>query len=262
MFLSDINPVLVSFLGLEVRYYGLMYAAGLIITYFFLSYLFKQRKLPVEKNDVADFVFWGILAVVVGARLFYVLFYNIMFYIDYPLKIFAVWEGGMSYHGGLAGLVLVGIWFSRKKKISFWELADLVSIPIAVSIMLGRFGNFVNGELPGRIANVPWAIKFPGVEGFRHPSQLYQSFSNLVIFSVLWFVKDRRLPKGAMFSFFLIMYGSFRFATEFFRQPDPQLGFVFSIFSMGQLLSIPIILAGIGLYIYFHKSYKREKSKK
>jgi len=262
MFLHQIDPVLLSFWQLEIRYYGLMYALGLIITYFFLSYLARQRKMPLEKHDIADFLFYGIIGVIAGARIFYVLFYNLQYYLANPVKIIAVWEGGLSLHGGLAGIIIVAVLFCRNKKISFWEFADLAAIPLTVALMFGRIGNFLNNELYGRIAEVPWAVKFQGVEGFRHPSQLYQSFSKLVIFSVLWCVKDKKLPRGVMFSLFLMMYSSFRFIVEFFRQPDPQLGFVISVFSMGQLLTIPVFLAGLGLftYFYFHKSYKKKGS--
>lgn len=259
MFLSKISPILISLGWLEIRYYGLMYAIGLLITYFLLSYLVKQRKLKLTKSDVVDLLFYGIIGAIVMARIFYILFYNLSFYIENPVKLIAVWEGGLSFHGGLTGIILVGIWFSRKKKVSFWELADLVVIPASIALMLGRIGNFLNNELYGRVTNIPWAIKFKGVEGFRHPSQLYESFKNLVVFSVLWNIKDKKMPNGAMFSCFLMMYGTFRFIIEFYRQPDSQVGFVFSIFSMGQLLNIPVFLTGLGLFIFLHKYYKRKK---
>ncbi len=261
MFLSQINPILLKLGPFEIRYYGLMYVLGLVIIYFFLRYLMEQRRMKISKEETADFLFWGIIGVIAGARIFYILFYNLPYFISNPLKVFAVWEGGLSWHGGLAGILVAGFIFCRAKKISFWELADISVIPISACLMLGRIGNFLNDELYGRISSLPWAVKFPGAEGFRHPSQLYESFKNLVIFSVLWNVKDKKRPKGMMFSLFLTMYSAFRFIIEFFRQPDAQVGFVLGPFSMGQLLNVPVFIFGLGLLIYFHNSYKQKKTK-
>ena len=256
MFISYINPVLAKIGPLEIRYYGIIYAIGLVITYFFLNYLAKQRKLGIKKQEIADYLFYSIIGLIVGARIFYILFYNLSYYAANPSKLFAVWEGGLSWHGGLAGLVVVTIIFCRVKKWNFWEISDLMVIPISVCLMLGRIGNFLNSELYGRLSNVPWAVKFPDVEGFRHPSQLYESFKNLVIFSVLWNIKDKKLPKGVLFSWFLVLFSGLRFLIEFFRQPDAQLGFVLGPLSMGQVLNIPVFAVGICLLIYFHKTYK------
>lgn len=260
MLSSQINPVLLKLGPLGIRYYGLMYVLGLVIIYFFIQYLAKQRRIKISKEEIADFLFWGIIGVIAGARIFYILFYNLQYFISNQLKVFAVWEGGLSWHGGLAGILVAGFIFCRAKKISFWELADISVIPISACLMLGRIGNFLNNELYGRISSLPWAVKFQGVDGFRHPSQLYESFKNLVIFSVLWNVKDKKLPNGMMFSFFLVMYSAFRFIIEFFRQPDEQLGFVFGQFSMGQMLNVPVFVFGLGLLVYFHKSYKQKKT--
>ena len=265
MFLSHINPVLVKLGLFEIRYYGLIYALSIVITYFFLAYLVKQRKINLAKTEIADMLFYGMIGAVVGARIFYILFYNLSYFLANPIKIFAVWEGGLSWHGGFTGVLIAGYIFCRVKKINFWEIADLAVIPVSACLMLGRIGNFMNSELYGRITNLPWAVKFDTAEGFRHPSQLYESFKNLVIFSVLWNVKDRKLPKGVMFSLFLVMYSVFRFIIEFFRQPDAQLGFILGPLTMGQLLNIPVFLAGIFLLVYFfkfHKSYKPKKIKK
>lgn len=261
MFISLINPVLVKIGAIEIRYYGIIYAIGILITYFFLKYLAKQRKLLITKEDIADFLFYGIIGLVVFARIFYIIFYNFSYYFENPLKVFAVWEGGLSWHGGLVGLIIVALIFCRKKKISFWEFADLTVIPLSVCLMLGRIGNFLNSELYGRLSNLPWAVKFQTADGFRHPSQLYESFKNLVIFSVLWNIKDRKLQKGMMFSIFLVLFSAFRFIIEFFRQPDAQIGFLFGWMTMGQILNIPVFIAGIFLIVYFkfHKSYKRRK---
>ena len=217
MFYSQINPVLAGLWGLEIRFYGLIYAISFLLMYFFLNYLVEQRKIRLDKTQVSNLVIWLILGVVVGARIFYVLLYNFRYYANKPLEILMPWHGGMSFHGGLVGVIIAGLLFSRKYKINFYKIADAIAIPTAVFLMLGRIANFTNSELYGRVTGLPWAVKFQGVEGFRHPSQIYQSFSNLVIFSVLWFIKDKKkLPDGYLFWLLISIFGLFRFITEFF----------------------------------------------
>src|SRR3989338_6692703 len=188
--------------------------------------------------------------------LFYVLVYNLKFYLANPLQIFAIWQGGLSFHGGLLGAIIAAIIFCRKKKINFYDLADITVIPLALGLALGRIGNFTNGELFGRITNVPWAVKFPDAEGFRHPSQIYESLKNFFIFSVLWYGKNMKLPKGFMFWLFVIMYSALRFMVEFFRHQDEQLGFIIGFLSMGQVLSIVMFVIGI---FFFYKVSKKAK---
>jgi phosphatidylglycerol:prolipoprotein diacylglycerol transferase len=161
----------------------------------------------------------------------------------------------MSFHGGLAGCVLAGILFCRSRKLPFWEVADLVIVAAPVGLFLGRVGNFINGELYGRVTNVPWAMIFPGAGPMpRHPSQLYEAgLEGIVLFLILWNVKDRPLFPGALISIFLCGYGSFRFFVEFFREPDPQLGFLMGIFSMGQLLSMVMVLSGVLLFFFLRR---------
>jgi phosphatidylglycerol:prolipoprotein diacylglycerol transferase len=190
-----------------------------------------------------------IVGVVLGARIFYVFVYNLPFYLNNPSQIIAIWNGGLSFHGGLIGAVIVALIFCKKKKIHFYELADIAVVPLALGLALGRLGNFTNGELYGRITNVPWAMKFQDAEGFRHPSQLYASFKDLVIFFTLWVIKDKKMPKGFIFWLFVVMYSAFRFTVEFFRQPDEQLGFIIGFLSMGQILSIIMFLVGV-VFIY------------
>jgi len=168
----------------------------------------------------------------------------------------AVWHGGLSFHGGLIGAAIAGFIYTKKKKISFYDIADIIVMPLALGLALGRIGNFINGELYGRITNVPWAVKFPDAEGFRHPSQLYESIKNLIIFFALWVIKDKNLPKGFMFWLFVIMYSALRFMVEFFRHPDEQLGFIIGFLSMGQVLSIVMFVIGI---FFFYKVSKKAK---
>ncbi|MFH1065896.1 MAG: prolipoprotein diacylglyceryl transferase [Nanoarchaeota archaeon] len=253
MFYNNINPLLATIGPLEIRYYSFAYIIGAIFTYFVLAKLAEERKLGLTKQDIMDFVAYTLLSVIVFSRAFYAIFYDFSFFISNPLQMFAVWNGGLSFHGGLFGAALAGIWFSRKKKISFWKLADLTVIPVAIALFLGRVGNFINGELYGRITSVPWAVKFKGVDGFRHPSQLYEAMKNLFMFAVLWKLRNRKLKDGVLFSLFIVMYGTLRFFIEFFRQPDEQIGFVLFNLSMGQILCLVMLLIGIPMLVYFNK---------
>ncbi len=261
MFFHNISPVLVEIGPFRVRYYGLLYALGFVIAYFLISYLAKRKGIGITKDDVADFLMYEIAGIVLGARLAYVVFYNPLFYIGNPLEIVAVWHGGLSFHGGLFGAVIACYIFCRKKKIDFYDIADIAVMPVALGLALGRVGNFINAELYGRITNVAWCIDYsknrfvaglPG--GCRHPSQIYESLKNLAIFGILWSIKDRKLPKGFMFWGFVALYGLFRTIVEFFRQPDEQIGFIFNYFTMGQLLSVPLFL--LGVYMLFRVGRK------
>lgn len=245
MFYNNIDPVLLSIGPFEIRYYGIIFLIGFVMAYFLIIYLAKQRKIELEKDDVADFILYLLVGVIIGSRLFYILFYNLKFYLANPLKIFALWMGGLSFHGGLVGAIIAGYIFCKKKNINFYELADIVVIPLALGLGLGRIGNFLNGELVGRITNVPWAVKFKDYDGFRHPSQLYESLKNFFMFFVLWFVKDKGLKKGFLFWLFVMMYSVLRFFIEFFRAPDPQLGFIILGLTMGQLLNIAMFSVGV-----------------
>ena len=172
-----------------------------------------------------------------------------------PLEIFAIWHGGMSFHGGLIGLLIVGILYAWRRKKSFWKMADLFVVTAPVGLGLGRIGNFINGELYGRVTQAPWGMIFPkGGNLPRHPSQLYESaLEGLLLFLILWFVKDRKLPTGGLMALFLILYGSFRFFVEFFREPDAQLGFILGPFTMGQVLCGVMILLGVLLWIWLSR---------
>jgi len=249
MYIHNIDPVLISLGPFEIRYYGLLFVLGFVIGYFMLNYLAKRKNLDLSKDDIADFLLYIIVGTVLGARFFYVFVYNLPFYFGNPGQIFALWNGGLSFHGGLIGAAIAGFLFCKKKKIDFYQIADIVVMPLALGLALGRLGNFTNGELYGRITDVPWAVQFSGAEGFRHPSQIYASFKNLLIFFTLWSIKDKQLPNGFMFWLFVIMYSALRFTVEFFRQPDEQLGFIIGFLTMGQILSIIMFSAGL-IFMY------------
>lgn len=241
-----IDPVFLSIGPLHFRWYGLMYVLAFIATYFIIRSEVTRKRLPLTKDDVADLVFYGALGVVLGGRIGYILFYNLGFYLANPLKLFAVWEGGMSFHGGFLGVVLAFVLFSRRKKVPFLALIDMAALCAPVGLGLGRIGNFINGELYGRPTDVPWGMIFPGSDGVpRHPSQLYEAFlEGLVLFLIVRLMSRRYSATGIAGWSFVAGYGLFRFIIEFFRQPDAQIGFFFNLFSMGQLLSLPMFITG------------------
>jgi len=251
MFYHNINPTLLKLGPLEIRYYGIIYALGFIIAFFFIKYLAKERELKLTKEEVWDLLFYLIIGTVLGARIFEVLVYNLKYYIANPFEIMAIWHGGLSFHGGLVGAAIAAYIYCRKKNIQFYDLADIVVIPLAFGLFLGRIGNFLNGELVGRITNTSWCVKFKNYEGCRHPSQLYESIKNLVIFSVLWIIKDKKLKKGILFWSFVLMYSTLRFFVEFFRAPDEQIGFILGL-TMGQWLNIVMFAVGIYFFIRIH----------
>jgi phosphatidylglycerol:prolipoprotein diacylglycerol transferase len=247
-----INPEIVRVGPFAVRWYGLMYLLGFAASYLLVRYQIGKKKLQLPKDFLDSLYSYVILGLLLGARLGYVLFYDLPSYLRHPLEIFAVWHGGMSFHGGLIGCIIAGILFCRKFKVDFWKTADLVIVTAPIGLGFGRLGNFINGELYGRVTDVPWAMVFPtGGPLPRHPSQLYEFFlEGVVLFIVLWKLKDRDLRPGVLTAFFLILYGVFRSLVEFFRQPDVQLGFIIGPFTMGQLLSSAMILFGLGLFFY------------
>ncbi len=241
-----IDPVFLSIGPLQFRWYGLMYVLSFIATYFIIRSEVVRRKLSLTRDDVADLVFYGAMGVVLGGRCGYILFYNLGFYLDNPLKLFAVWEGGMSFHGGFLGVALAFWLYAFRKKIPFLALADMAALCAPVGLGLGRIGNFINGELYGRATDVPWGVIFPGSDGVpRHPSQLYEAFlEGVVLFFIVRVVSKRASVNGVITCAAIAGYGLFRFCVEFFRQPDSQIGLFFGLFSMGQLLSLPMFLIG------------------
>ena len=244
MFYHNINPILLSLGPFQIRYYGIIYVLGFVIAYYLIDYIAKKKDIDI---DTADLLFYLLLGTIIGSRIFYVLVYNPKYFLTNPLDIFAIWHGGLSFHGGFIGVVIAVLIFCKKKKISFLRLADIIVIPLSIALALGRIGNFLNGELYGRITNVPWAVKFKDAEGFRHPSQIYESLKNLFIFSVLWTLNKKNLPKGYLFSIFILMYSTLRFFVEFVRVPDSQLGFIIFSLSMGQVLSVVMFVSGLVL---------------
>lgn len=248
----------IPFVGLEIRWYGLMYVLSFILAYLLLPVQARRQKVKLSADDVSDLIFYLILGVLLGGRLGYILFYNLQQYLANPLEILAIWHGGMSFHGGLIGVFLGTWYFIRKKGINFWRLADLIAPIAPLGLFFGRIGNFINGELWGRPTDVAWGMVFPmdPTQLLRHPSQLYEAFfEGLVLFVVLWNVaKIKRRPSGLLPGLFVVGYGVFRFFIEFYREPDAQLGLFFGWISMGQMLCLAMILVGLGLIAYVAKT--------
>jgi phosphatidylglycerol:prolipoprotein diacylglycerol transferase len=248
-----IDPILIKFGPFAVRWYGLMYIFGFVSSYMLVMYQIKKRAMKIERTQVDDLFFYLILGLIVGARLGYVCFYNLPFYLENPLEIFVLWHGGMSFHGGLIGTFIAGYIVIRRKGLKFLTMIDLIVPTCPVGIGLGRLGNFINGELFGKPSDMPWAMIFPeGGNMPRHPSQLYEaSLEGLVLFVVLWLYKDRKKREGDVFALFLILYGVFRFVCEFFREPDMQVGYILDMVTMGQILSGIMLFTGLFLkYVY------------
>ena len=250
------DPVAIHLGPLAVRWYGLMYLVGFALLWAVGRYAIKTRPHAVwTAQDLEDALFYGILGTIIGGRLGYVLFYKFGDYLLEPWRIFFVWEGGMSFHGGFLGVIIALWWYARSHRQSWLAITDFIAPLVPLGLGAGRLGNFINGELWGRAASVPWAMVFPNVDRVpRHPSQLYEfALEGVVLFTVLWWYSAKPRPRGAVSAWFLIGYGVFRFAVEFTREPDNFLGLLALNLSMGQWLSLPMILAGIALYIWVRR---------
>jgi phosphatidylglycerol:prolipoprotein diacylglycerol transferase len=251
------NPVIVQLGPLAIRWYALAYITGLVLGWRLVRRLVRRTPAVATPEQVDDFLTWATLGVVLGGRLGYVLFYQPGFFLAHPLQIFAVWTGGMSFHGGMLGVGIAIFWFCRRQHIPILGFADRIAVAAPIGLGLGRIANFINGELWGRPAPawLPWAMIFPEAGPVpRHPSQIYQALMEGFLLFVLMFVLSRREALRARFGMltgiFLIGYGIARIIGEFFRQPDPFLGFLWDGATMGQLLSAPMVLAGICLVAY------------
>jgi len=242
----NIDPVLIHIGPFQLRWYGLMYILGFIFSYGIMIHVSRLKRYNMYKTDIEDLLAGCIMGLIAGARIGYCLFYNFWYYIYNPLKIFAVWEGGMSFHGGLIGVILAGWIYSRKRDKPFWMIADLGAISAPPGLFFGRIGNFINAELYGRATDMPWGIIFPGGGDFpRHPSQIYEALlEGVVLFIILYLVNKKNHVHGLIVATFLIIYGIMRFFIEFFREPDAQLGFIIGPFTMGQVLCFAMIMLG------------------
>jgi phosphatidylglycerol---prolipoprotein diacylglyceryl transferase len=247
------DPVLISIGPFSIRWYALAYIVGILLGWVYARALIRAESLwggtaPLTILDFDDFVLWVTLGIIVGGRTGYVLFYNLPHFAEHPAEIVQLWNGGMSFHGGFAGCVLAVVLFARRRSISILSLGDLTCAAGTIGLFLGRIANFINGELWGRPTDVPWAMVFPGGGPLpRHPSQIYEAvLEGLVLFGVLWlFMRAGALKRpGLVIGAFAVGYSIARITCEFFREPDPQLGFLWRGLTMGMLLSVPLMLTG------------------
>ena len=249
MFIHNIDPVFFNIGPLEIRYYALLYVLGFLIIWYILNK--RKQELGLTKEQVESFVLYIILGVIIGARLFEVFIWEPMYYFAQPWKIFALWEGGMSLHGGLIGIALVCYYFCKKHKIELAKIADILVIPGVFVLALGRIANFINGELVGTVSNVSWCVKFPYYEGCRHPVQIYAALGRFLLGSYLIVLKKiKKWKNGFIFWNFVLFMGIGRFAIDFLREDTRVIGL-----SMGQYLSLMMVLvSGYVLWRYYRKS--------
>jgi phosphatidylglycerol:prolipoprotein diacylglycerol transferase len=258
----QIDPVALQLGPVAVHWYGLTYLAAFGL-FMWLGYR-RLRHPPFNRlhgdtgwsfRDVEDILFMGVMGVVLGGRIGYCLFYKPAYYASHPLEVFAVWQGGMSFHGGMLGVIVARAWYAHSRKKGFWQVADFVAPCVPTGLAAGRAGNFINGELWGRLADpaLPWGMVFRGAGDLpRHPSQVYQFLmEGLLLFILLWWYGSKERRPGQVSAVFLLGYGVFRFIAEFFREPDAHLGLLALGMSMGQWLCVPMMAAGLALWWWF-----------
>ena len=259
MFINNFDPVAIQIFSIEIRWYSLAYIFGILLGWGLSKRIFITDFELKEKFD--DFITYLILGIIIGGRLGYILFYNPVYYLNNIISIFKIWEGGMSFHGGLIGVIIVSFWFAKKNNQNFFSYLDVISIVAPIGIFFGRIANFINSELYGFETNLFWGVKFILIDNlYRHPSQLYEAFfEGLILFLILIYFRKKGFMKvpGLISGLFLIFYSIFRFIIEFFRVPDEQLGYIFLNLTMGQIISFVFLL--IGSYLLFVKYEIKKK---
>ena len=265
MIIHNFDPVLIDLGLFQIRWYSIAYIFGIIIGWMYATKIIKLTTTnqynfeQIKKSDFDDLIIYLIIGIVFGGRLGYVLFYNLEYYSQNFFEIFKLWQGGMSFHGGLLGVIISIIFFSKKTKINFFKFADIVSCVAPIGIFLGRIANFINGELYGKISTLPWSVIFPaGGNISRHPSQIYEAILEGVILFVLinYFALKKKLlfKTGYISGFFLVSYSILRMLSEIFREPDMHLGLFFNYFSLGTLLSLTTLIAGLVIIMFVKKN--------
>ncbi|MFP4097920.1 MAG: prolipoprotein diacylglyceryl transferase [Alphaproteobacteria bacterium] len=250
-FSFPVDPVAFSIGPLVVRWYALAYLSGFLLGWRYALHFVKRiPRLGLGTENVDDFLSWAVVGVILGGRLGYVLLYNLDYYLQEPLEILKIWHGGMSFHGGIIGVITALYIYTRKHELNLLSMADVLSVSAPIGLFFGRLANFINAELYGRVTTLPWGIVFPGAgDAPRHPSQLYQAFlEGIILFLVLHFVsRSASYRPGVLSALFLILYGLMRGLIEFVRAPDPQIGLIGGLFTMGQILCIPMVIIGCAL---------------
>jgi len=265
---EHITPYLFSIGTFQLRYYSLMYIVAFVLVYFLVIYRIKNEKYKYTAEDIQDYLVWAMIGVLLGARLGYVLIYNFVYYLQHPLEIFLPFSfadgirfigiSGMSYHGGVIGVIIMSVLFCRKRKIDFWKFADLICPAIPLGYTFGRLGNFINGELFGRATTMPWGMYFPldATNTLRHPSQLYEAaFEGILLFIILWLLRKKTGVDGSLLGLYIFGYGLARFIVEFFREPDFAVGPI----SIGQFLCLLMMLAGIMILIWLKNTKQKNR---
>jgi len=260
MYTHNLDPILLDFGLIVIRWYSLAYIFGIIIGWWFgkkiIRHILKTANLKFNLNDFDDLITYIIISIIAGGRLGYVIFYNFNYYVSNPLDIIKIWEGGMSFHGALMGIIIGTYLFSVKKNVPTFFLLDVIACVSPIGIFFGRIANFINGELVGKITAVPWGVVFPDVDMMtRHPSQLYEAlFEGIFLFFILnIIIFKKKYTIGTCSYLFLICYGFFRIISEFFREPDIQIGYLFNLFSIGTALSFLMILTGLAIFSFIQK---------
>ena len=257
LFYPHIDPVIFSAGVLKIHWYAMMYLAGFFFAWLLAKYRVKKYQLDWTAEQISDLIFYAAVGVILGGRIGYMLFYDKATWLEKPLELFKIWQGGMSFHGGFLGVFLALWFFGRKTKKPFWELTDFMAPLVPIGLACGRIGNFINGELWGRpTENANWGMIFPYVDMQpRHPSQLYEClFEGIILFIIMWFYTSKPRPQKAASGVFLMGYGIFRFLLEFFREPDAGIGFLWhGWLTMGQLLSVPMFVIGVLLIIWAYR---------
>ncbi len=254
MFINNFDPVAIEIFSLKIHWYSLAYIAGIILGWYLAKKYFVSKNI-LGKFD--DYITYIIIGLILGGRFGYVLFYNFDFYLNNPLDILKIWQGGMSFHGGVLGIIAASIIFSKRNNDNVFEYLDVVALVSPVGIFFGRIANFINSELYGSTTNVPWAVTFINVDNLpRHPSQLYEALlEGLVLFFILIYFKNKFLNRPGLISgLFLIIYSILRFFVEFYRVPDEQLGYIFLNLSMGQVISLVFILSGLIIFYFKYEN--------
>jgi len=248
--IHDINPIFVSLGGFHIYWYGIMYLIAFLLAWYVGNIYIKNNIIEISRDNFSDLMFYSFLGVLFGGRIGYSIFYNFSYTIENPITIFYLWNGGMSFHGGFIGVIISIIYFCKKNKIPFFEISDFIVRLVPIGLFTGRIGNFINGELWGKPTDLIWGVIFPKIDNLsRHPTQIYEAIlEGVVLFMILNFMLSKNIKTSIATSYFLIFYSLFRFFIEFFRIPDPHIGYVmFSWVTMGQILCVPMFL--LGLYI-------------
>ena len=249
MFINNFDPVAIKILAFEIRWYSLSYIFGILAGWYYCKkFLINDNKIL---NLFDDVIFYIIIGIILGGRLGYIILYNPSYYINNPQEIFMIWNGGMSFHGALVGIIFTTYFFSKRNKVDTFKILDLIAMVAPIGIFFGRLANFINSELYGKQTEIPWAVKFINVDDlYRHPSQIYEAFlEGIVLFLLLNFIFKKFLFRSGIISaLFLIYYSIFRFFSEFTREPDPQIGYLLLNLSMGQIISIVFFITGIFLF--------------